>query len=77
MRSDYKDFFKLIFLTDVIGGCINTQRLELVNPQPLAIKLLLHEIYQVMSSTISTCLKLHFKKHSIWPKIILLSALMI
>ena len=41
MEVDNTDFFIVIFLTEVKGGLVNTQRPEIVNSQTLGIKLLL------------------------------------
>ena len=45
-----------MFVNEIIGGCVNTQRPEIINYQPLAIKILLHEIYATMPLTIATWL---------------------
>ena len=41
MEVDNTDFFIVIFLTEVKGGLVNTQRPEIVNSQTLGIKPLL------------------------------------
>ena len=64
-------------MSGLIGGYVNTQRLEIINFQLLAIKLLPHETYETMSLIISSCSALDFEKSSVCRTIILLSDLII
>ena len=62
---------------EFIGGCVNTQRPEITNPQSLAIINLVHQTYRLMPLIISPYLALNFKKFSVWQKIVLLISFMI
>ena len=52
IEVDNTDFFYyMIFLTEVMGGCVNTQRPEIVNSRTLGIELLLQESKEVILLT--------------------------
>lgn len=66
---------EMMFLAVLTGECVKTQRLEIVNFQPTAIKLQQHETYDV-TSLIHFLFQCWILK-SLWEKTILLNTLMI